>query len=357
MAGGLGHVLSYKLRHFSTSFGKKPHIVMADDYPRNGYGLRYQGLDQDLCTSPPIRFKGSKITDGAFKEKEAQAAKHNLFADNHSRAVRKLRDKTRRLQEELDLQHFLTMSIDRMTNRMAWLIETPTAKTPLESPAGLPKPPEENIAQLALIQYDTFPAETRLADIESSNHSLVQSLLRVIAYVLQLQSEGPRKGQVHSSRQTSSYPAHPLFRFHKRSGHKGFSASLHYQDIGIRYPGWRKYESCDREISKEHVRKHLEGFISSPPFISASESPGRLLKLMKYEETCRFTTIFVISPLALERLNVELYRSTDLKSEFRLVNVRYATHITGWFIDGYLENALSVGFPLKIFERFAQTKE
>jgi hypothetical protein len=204
---------------------------------------------------------------------------------------------------------------------------------------GPPHPLEEELDELALFKCETLIMEKRLVDITLQNEALLRSLHRVIQYLLQSRL-GPN--QAFTSIETPSGANNALFRYHKRPSHSIPSASLYDEILGIRCPGWRKNGSGDVKISEEHVKQQLrKGDRSSPPFISATESPGRLLNIIKNDKNgTRYTsTVFVLSPSKLSQLGVELYRSTDLVNDFGLPvhsskhpdGIHYATP-THWLI-------------------------
>lgn len=100
-----------------------------------------------------------------------------------------------------------------------------------------------------------------------------------------------------------------LYRLHNDS-----KESRHHEVLGIYCPGWRQYSSADSAITKDQVIRHLtRDDKSSPPFISATEHPGRIINFSKSADLKGSNTrVFVISFGKLRRLGAWCYRSTDL---------------------------------------------
>jgi hypothetical protein len=304
--------------------------------PRDNYGLRCLPLYRRRKW---VLTKSSTETDDAYKERHIRCEEWN-------RAFDQLREKTEELRNALDLNCFIISCLDRMTQLL--LGDSIVAVASTDS-MGPPYPLEEELDELALFKCETLMIERWLVHITLQNEALLQSLHRVIQYLLQSRL-GPN--QALSWMETPGGANNALFRYHSIS-----SASPYDENLGIRCPGWRKNGSSDVKISEEHVKQHFrKGDRSSPPFISATESPGRLLNIIKNDKkgTLSTSTVFVLSPSKLSQLGVELYRSTDLVNEFglpihsskHLDGIHYATP-THWLIHRwapreYFECELSV---------------
>lgn len=234
---------------------------------------------------------------------------------------------TRELRKSLDLTHFLLGSLDRMS---CLLEPTKSCQGPVItlSPLCYSK---ESQSRLKILEREQMEIERTLSYVTAQNDFLTYLLRRINSTILTASNtmlvaqDGP-KDPVER----------PFYRYHRPAWHRRPSASVQKPHLGILSPSWTKGPSADAEIKREHVVNHLtDSDISSPPFISISESPGRIYKLIMSDKqrTADSAIILVISRIKLKTMGVHFQRSTDLVHEFgmetycskRPNGVRYAT--------------------------------
>jgi hypothetical protein len=107
----------------------------------------------------------------------------------------------------------------------------------------------------------------------------------------------------------------PYYRCYRGSPYKTPSKSPYDQNLGVCCRGWKENASADSEMTATLVTQHLtRGDESSPPFISVTDSPGRVIKLSKSDkiQVNDSVTVFIINREKLRSLGAQCFRSTDI---------------------------------------------
>ncbi|KAK8134792.1 hypothetical protein PG984_006804 [Apiospora sp. TS-2023a] len=245
----------------------------------------------------------------------------------------------------MDINHFLSVSLDRMSRRLGAIKSPPS---PVPSLARL-KHPEKGQNQLVNLKRERIEVERRFAEIDSQNDFLVLLLRRINPTIIELRNntEAPGSNKGYDDLEE------PFYRYHRKPSHKIPSESLRLRQGGIVCPGWRKHGSGEAGITKTHVRQHFtDGDTSHPPFISASDDPARIYNIMSLdrERTDSSATILVISPSRLRMLGIRFQRSADLVHQFGLDTyskrhpngVHYATD-SHWMIHQWVPEECIMG--------------
>lgn len=218
---------------------------------RDHYGLR-------RATTDKRRHVG--FADGSDEEISGESKKR-------CQKLNELSAKTNKLRDAMDLNHFMSVSLDRMSRFIA---NDCSEATVIPGPAPLGAL-EEGSDDVLGLEREIMQVEHRLRHIHPENKFLQVLLHRVNLAQLTRTPDEVDQDEVDV-----------FYRYHSMS-----SKSERKRDIGIVCPGWRKGGSANTKFKKgpfteAHVRQHLtKGDISSPPFISVSESPGKVYKIMQ----------------------------------------------------------------------------
>ncbi|KAK8017359.1 hypothetical protein PG993_013685 [Apiospora rasikravindrae] len=258
----------------------------------------------------------------------------------------------------MDLNHFTSISVESMSRRLGDHQSLPSTVPNL---ARL-QHPEHDQNQPAELEQESLEVERRLKDIIPQNSFLLLLLNRLNSAILELNSMKlvPNIINRHDSEEL-------FYRYHRNPTHKNPSQSLWKPDLGIVCPGWRKHGSAGFEVTQKHVQQHLtDGDTSYPPFISVSDNPARVHKIMSNDDlrTEGSATIIIISPSILWKLRINYQRSTDLVRGFGLNpfssrhpnGVHYATE-SHWMVLRWIPAECIVGeMGISQFESFCTTR-
>ncbi|KAK8007347.1 vera protein [Apiospora arundinis] len=248
----------------------------------------------------------------------------------------------------MNLYYFISGSLESI-NRL--LKENQTFATTVPDLLSL-QHPVQNQDQLINLELERKEVERRLVDVNIQNDSLLD---RLGSAVLKLDND-----HVNSEQGSEE----PFYRYHRHPNHKRPSHSLWKPRLGIICPGWSENKSAGAEITKSHVQKHLTDTIdSSCPFISMSDDPARIQKIMRMDDshTTDTASILIISPSELRTMGIHYKRSTDFVEDFHLktiydpkdsCSVKYATD-SHWMVHRWIpENCIVGEMSVSQFETF-----
>lgn len=268
-----------------------------------------------------------------------------------------LLSKTEQLRDAMDLNHFVSVSLESMSRRLSGEDQSVPAAIP--SLAGLQHPVQDQNHPIN-IEKELVEVERRLTEINPQNEFLLLLLRRINYIALGLNitklTPGTNDGDDDSEE--------PFYRYHRMQIHKKPSASLWIQDLGIVCPGWRKHGSADSEVTKTHVQQHFtKGDTSYPPFISVSDDPARIYTIREFD-TADPVRIFIISPSKLRKMGIKHQMSTDQVREVGLDTyskehrngVHYATE-SQWLVHRWIPKECIVGgLSIRQFQAFCTKK-
>lgn len=256
---------------------------MTREITRDSYGLR-TGTTPRV---PPVR-RYRCHSDEEFEYKTKTRNKLN-----------ELRAKTSSLRDAMDLNHFILVTLDRMSRL---IVDDGAEATAIPGPAPLSVFDEEE-DDIPGLEREIMQVDQRLRHISLENEFLQTLLRRVNQVQLTRAPDQVRKDE-----------ADVFYRYHLDS-----SKSEHKRNVGIVCPGWRKGGSADAKITEDHVRQHLtKDDRSSPPFISVSDSPGKAYNIMKGKHRYRPGPgkVFIISRRKLQKMEVDSKSTIEIARDF-----------------------------------------
>lgn len=256
---------------------------MTKEITRDSYGLR------DGTKATRIRpIRNTYRSDEEFEK-----------ATKRCQKLSELWGKTKSLRDAMDLNHFASVSLDRISRLIA---NDCSEVTVVPGPAPLTAFDEE-AKILRGLERELSQVEQRLRHIGPENELLLTLLHRVNLVKI---TTDAFEDQIDA----------PLYRYHSI-----LSQSKRRDNLGIVCPGWRKGESGDTRFTEDHVCQHLtKGDISSPPFISVSDSPGRIYRIMLADRRHGRGPgkIIIMSRRMLQKLAVDFWPSTAIVHDFGL---------------------------------------
>lgn len=254
-----------------------------------------------------------------------------------------LKEVTPLLTDALDRNHFALKCLDKITCHITQVRQSDqeTTKPPLLSF------PEVEGDELVHLRLEVNEVERRLLHVQEQNDTLFKTLRRLIRFIVSdppgisdlTANPGGNKQPVSCGDTVEKDLPQILYRLHIAS-----KETLYDEELGILCPGWRKNSSADSPINKEQVVQHLRGDISSPPFISVSDSPARVINQSKGVDLSRSRTrVLVISFSKLQKLGSWCRRSTDVVEDLGIAKysrncpdgVHYATD-SHWLIHCWI---------------------
>jgi hypothetical protein len=219
----------------------------------------------------------------------------------HDRLVSKIED----LKDALDMAHFTAARVRDICNALYQDAQT-TLDFAISNPPIRPstEPPEHSTT--ATIDHELEYVEWRLYDAETHGHTLyntLRSLTRFLVSYKMLNWKGASLNGIGDV-------------FYRLDD--GRSLSVYDSRIGIRCAGWRRGASADFKLSPEHVEDQLRGRKTSPPVISVTDHPFRVLNYSGSRQNSNMSDwkVFIINASKLRAMNVPFKRSTDLVDEF-----------------------------------------
>ncbi len=271
---------------------------------RDHYGLRLSfGLRIEAC-----RMQG---------ETQEVYNKNKQWVEEKNRLRTRLKEKTSKLRDALDRNNFISICLDRITH----VISNTTQLDQIDQSFTTSQPtlvslPEIEIDELFRLSLEVNEVERRLLQVQKQNRILFEILKRLNTYII-TDAAGTSVPIPHSYQSRSFLPTSNtaedsisiLYRLHH-----DFKASPYDGELGICCPGWRKQSAEDFAISKGNFIKHLTGSDkSSPPFISVTDSPGRVINFSKSDDNRgRDLEVLVINFRKLRTLGSRCDRTTDL---------------------------------------------
>jgi len=321
---------------------------------RDHYGLRHT-FDSATLLALTCKEEAQEV----HEKKKQRVRETNQFRNL-------LIEKTPQLKDALDLNHFVLTCLDRITNIISGTIQTDqTDRRSGTSQLALVSFPETEGDGLFRLILEVNEVERRLVHVQEQNDTLFKILGRLNKCII---SGAQGSNQTQSDANQPFVPCvgaaeedlpRILYRLHNDS-----KESRHYKVLGICCPGWRKYSSADSAIAKDQVIRHLKpGDKSSPPFISATEHPGRIININKSADLKGSNTrVFVISFSKLRRLGAWCYRSTDLVKDLDITTrardsphgVQFATS-SHWLIHRWVpEECIETTMKFDDFHSFCE---
>lgn len=275
-------------------------------------------------------------------------------AERVEKQWKSLMGETKKLREALNLTHFVSVSLEKMS----CLLEPEPSYHALFTALPPLCYPKEGQNKLENLKREQREVERTLRYVTEQNSFLTCLLRRINSAVL----TSNNRTLVALDDPDDAFE-NPFYRYHRRRCHMTPSESVRRQHIGILCPGWTKGASAGLEMAQEHVVHHLnDSDTSFPPFISVSDSPGRIHNIMKADmgRRANSATILVISRQKLKKMNVNFQKSTDLVQMFGLKTycasrpngVHYATE-SHWMALRWIPAECIVGtMDTECFEAF-----
>jgi len=243
--------------------------------------------------------------------------KNKQRVEERNRLRTRLKEKTLQLRDALDRNNFISICLDRISH----VISNTTQLDQIDQSFTTSQPtlvslPEIEIDELFRLSLEMNEVERRLLQVQKQNRILFETLRRLNTYII-TDAGGTAVPIPHSCQSQSFLPSNNtakdsisiLYRLHH-----DFKASHYDGELGLCCPGWRKQSAEDFAISKENFIKHLaRKDDSSPPFISVTDSPGRVINFSKSDDNRgRHLKVLVINFRKLRTLGSRCDRTIDL---------------------------------------------
>lgn len=243
--------------------------------------------------------------------REENAAKRIFSAE-----ISKLRNRSNRLRDTINMSRYALSCLDLVSRQLSDHQSNVPAPTRQERPPFSRSRPSMAISDETLeIIAETQAIERRQEDMVWLNgvwESISQIIRRLIsidtANIPTSISLGDRRAQVCGEcpvRQDHGI----FFRVFSDTTNSPYDVS-----IGIQCSGWRECSTRFPEVTKEQVLDHMNAVEKLSPFISMTDSPGRLVKFGA--SRWDLEKVAIINATKMERLGIKHARTTQLAEKF-----------------------------------------